>query len=72
MKPYQQISDRIYCEYLKTFRAKDKAPRFSFVMSLVKKYGEDEVVRKLGYLRENKNFSKIINFHKYLRSLFTQ
>ena len=73
MKSYQQVSDRIYCEYLKTFRAKDKkAPRFSFVMRLVKKFGEEEVVKKLGYLRENRNFNKITDFHKYLRSLFTQ
>ena len=72
LKDYRMISDRIYCEYLKTFRAKDKAPRFSFVMGLVKKFGEEEVVKKLGYLRENRNFNKITDFHKYLRSLFTQ
>jgi hypothetical protein len=51
---YKQISDRIYYELEKTFRSikKEKWPRMSLIMKLVKQTNPDFVVQQLGRLRE--------------------
>jgi len=73
MKSYQEKSDRVWYEFKKTFRnlkKEQKPPRFSFIMSLVKKFGDDEVVKRLGQLREQNNFHQITDFIKYIKKMF--
>jgi hypothetical protein len=70
MKDYKQISDRIWYEAQKTFKGIKNPPKFSFLMRCVKLYGEDELVKKLGQLREHKDLKSITNFEPYIMKLF--
>lgn len=67
-KSYQEISDRVFYEYQKTF--KKNPPRFSLIMRLVKKHGADEVVKVLGQLRESPK--EIKDWNKYLIRVFNR
>ena len=53
---YKNKSDRIFYESERTF--KDKAPAMSFLMGLVKRYGEGPVLGAIGGIRESGKIPK--------------
>lgn len=66
---YKQTSDRLKYEFDKTFKRIKNPPKFSLIMYLNKECGEEEVVRALGRLREQKNFREIKDYSPYLVSI---
>ena len=71
---YKRKSDRIVYELEKTFKLIDKKrwPRMSFLMLMVKNFGEDEVVRLMGQLREMKGFKEIKDWTPYFRQILNK
>jgi hypothetical protein len=66
---YKQTSDRLKCEYDKTFKGLKNKPPFKFIMRLNKLIGTDETVRQLGHLREAKSLSHIKDFVPYMMKI---